>query len=284
MEQYNQFRQWLKQHEIMDQEKWLEQFVLAYNGDDHAMIQIALLYKQHEYFEEMYELLITASTHQNTDALYELANCYFESLAGKGSEQQAFLLYEKAARLGHSNAMNNLADMYLNGESTEVDEKKALYWFERAAELGVAEAMYTLGLMHEQGLGTSRDEALAFAYYHHSAKHDDIEAMYRLGMIFFSAELGQRQDEIEAVTWFLKASEHFHVDATFNLGYCYEHGCGVERQLEKAIHYYKQASMLGDREATKKVEQYYEQINKEQGKKWKKRLRHLGELNEDDNK
>lgn len=283
MTQSNQFIQWLKQHKIVEEEWFLEQFKLAEHGDEAATVQIALLYKQHECFEEMYDLLVAASASQNTVAMYELANCYFEGLGGRSSEQQAFLLYEKAARLGNPDAMNNLADMYLNGEATEVDEVKALYWFEKAAELGVAEAMYTLGIMHEQGLGTSCDEALAFAYYHCSAERDDIEAMYRLGMIFFSGELGQRQDDAKAMEWFLKASEHFHVDAIFNVGYCYEYGYGIDQNTEQALHYYKQASMLGDLEATKKLEVYYAKINIEQAEKWREKRNHLEKLNEKDN-
>lgn len=283
MAKTNQFIQWLKQHKIVEDERWLEQFKLADNGDEIATIQMALLYKQHEYFEEMYDLLVAASARQNPDAMYELANCYFEGLGGRGSEQQAFLLYEQAARLGHADAMNNLADMYLNGEATEVDEVKALYWFEKAAELGVAEAMYTLGIMHEQGLGTPCDEALAFAYYFCSAERDDLEAMYRLGMIFFSGELGQLQDEAKAMEWFLKAAKHFHVDAIFNVGYCYEYGSGINQNTEQALHYYKQASMLGDLEATKKLEVYYTKINNEQAKKWQEKRNHLEELNEKDN-
>lgn len=284
MMHYNQFINWLKQHEIGDQEEWLRQFELASNGDEVATVQMALLYKQHENFKEMYDLLVALSADQNTDAMYELANCYFEGLDGRGSEQQAFSLYEQAARLGHPDAMNNLADMYLNGETTEVDEKKALYWFEKAAELGVAEAIFTLGIMYEQGLGTDRDELRAFSYYYRSAEHKDIEAMYRLGMIFFSGELGQRQDGTKAMEWFLKASEHFHVDAIFNVGYCYEQGFGIAQNIEQALHYYKKASLLGDIEATKKIEKHYKEINKEQGKKWGKKLRYLEKLNDDDNK
>ncbi|MGN7478697.1 tetratricopeptide repeat protein [Solibacillus silvestris] len=275
MEHRTQFIKWLKKHEINAQEKWLEQFESATNGLEQSIVNIALLYKQYEDFACMYNLLENAVASQNADAMYELANCYFEALDGRGNEHQAFTLYEKAALLGHCEAMNNLADMYLNGEATEVDEAKALYWFEKAAQLGVAEAMFTLGLMHEQGIGTDCNEALAFAYYHCSAKQQDVEAMYRLGMIFFSGELGQRQDGAEAVKWFLKASEQFHVDAIFNLGYCYEYGCGVDQHIEKAIYYYKQASLLGDIEATKKAVTYYERIDRAAAMKWQEKLTKL---------
>ena len=270
--EHNQFRNWLKQQEIEHEDKWLEQFESAIKGDEQAIVNIALLYKEFRQYDEMYDLLDKASERQNSEAMYELGNCYFEELGEKGSEQQAFLLYKSAAQLGHRDAMNNLADMYLNGEGTAVDEQQALSWFKKAAHLGVAEAMFTLGMMYEQGLGTKCNESQAFAYYSRSAEQQDVEAMYRIGMIYFSGELGQQPNIEKALEWFLKASEQFHVDATFNIGYCYEHGYGVARDNEKAIHYYKKASLLGDLEATKKVVSYYEMTDAAEASKWREKL------------
>ena len=139
------------------------------------MIQVALFYKEHHVYEEMYTWLDEAAKSNDPNAYYELANCYFEMLGNRGSEEQAFLLYKRAALKNHRDAMNNLADMYLNGEGTAVDEKKAFEWFTKAAEVGVVEAMYTLGIMYEQGLGTKINEAFALRYYKCSAQagYDD---------------------------------------------------------------------------------------------------------------
>lgn len=278
------FLEWLKQWDIDNLEQWLEEFELAEKGMEKAIINVAILYKQYEYFEGMYDLLIPASENKSSEAMYELANCYIEGLGGKGSEQKALTLYKTAAQLGHRDAMNNLADMYFNGEATEVDEKKAFFWFEKAAELGVPEAMYTLGIMYEQGLGTESNAPQALDYYKRSADFQYAEAKYRLGMIFYSGELGQQQDDQEAIKWFRKAEEHYHVDAIYNLGYCYEYGHGVIQDVNRAMAYYKQASMLGDREATKRVVIYYEQVNPKEGAKWREKLRSLETLNKlDDN-
>ncbi|MBD8034767.1 sel1 repeat family protein [Solibacillus sp. Sa1YVA6] len=275
MDKRTEFFGWFKQQGLDNIELWLEEFELAEKGMEKAMINVALLYKQYGFFEEMYNLLTTVSEHKNSEAMYELANCYIEGLGGKGSEQQAFSLYKDAANLGHRDAMNNLADMYFNGEATEVDEKKAFLWFEKAAKHGVPEAMYTLGIMYEQGLGTQCNASLALEYYKRSADLQYAEAKYRLGMIFYSGELGQQQNDKEAIEWFRKASEHYHVDAIYNLGYCYEHGHGVIQDVDRAMTYYKQASMLGDREATKRIVIYYEQINLKEAAKWREKLESL---------
>ena len=272
MDKRTEFFGWFKQQGLDNIELWLEEFELAEKGMEKAMINVALLYKQYGFFEEMYNLLTTVSEHKNSEAMYELANCYIEELGGNGSEQQAFSLYKTAAQLGHRDAMNNLADMYFNGEGTEVDEKKAFFWFEKAAELGVPEAMYTLGIMCEQGLGTECNTSQALDYYKRSANLQYAEAIYRLGMIFYSGELGQQQDDKEAIKWFRKASKHYYVDAIYNLGYCYEHGHGVIQDIDRAMVYYKQASMLGDREATKRIVTYYEQAKPIEAAKWREKL------------
>ena len=117
MHDEQQFKQFIEQihlrHEIGE---WLEQFSSAINGDEQSMVNIALLYKEQRLFPEMYDWLNKAVSLQCAKAMYELANCYFEALDGKGNEKEAFELYKKAAQLKHPDAMNNLADMYFNGE------------------------------------------------------------------------------------------------------------------------------------------------------------------------
>lgn len=250
---------------------WLTQFEQAKSKQIQAMINVALLYKQHKNYDEMYALLDEATLMEDPYAFYELANCYFELLGNRGNEQLAFELYERAALLDHADAMNNLADMYFNGEGTEVDERKAFEWFTKAAHVGVAEAKYTLGIMYEQGIGTDQSDEFALQHYEQSAIEGYAEAMYRMGMIYFTGELGQKQNTVHAFDWFLKAAEQFHVDAIFNVAYCYEMGDGTTQNEENAIHYYKQASLLGDYEASNKLAGIYELRKSEQANKWRKK-------------
>ena len=250
---------------------WLNHFKQAQQRQPEAMLQVALFYKEHHLYEEMYTWLYEAVKKNDANANYELANSYFEKLGNRGSEEQAFTLYERAALQEHPDAMNNLADMYLNGEGTAIDELRALEWFTKAAKLGVVESMYTLGIMYEQGLGTNANEQMALQHYKRSAEGGYDDAMYRVGMIYFNGELNEQQHLERAFYWFLKASQQFHVDAVYNVAYCYELGYGVESNLQQAIHYYKQASMLGDAEASHKLADIYETIDERQALKWRKK-------------
>jgi uncharacterized protein len=272
MEQRQQFEQLVWTYvPIEEAPYWLNQYERAQQKQVEAMIQIALFYKEHQFYEDMYAWLDEAVNYHDSDAYYELANCYIEELGNRGSEVQAFTLYERAALKNHPDAMNNLADMYLNGEGTAVNEQKALEWFSKAAELGVVEAMYTLGIMYEQGLGTEVNDSVALQYYLRSAQGGYDDAMYRVGMIYFSGELNEQQNLALAFNWFLKAAQQYHVDALYNVAYCYELGQGVSTDLQQAIHYYKQASVQGDAEASRKLADIYETIDIKQADKWRKK-------------
>ena len=249
---------------------WLQHYELAYNNVADAMVIIALFYKEQAYYKEMYYLFEQAiKIHDDADALYERANCLYEGIDNRENVELAFHYYERAAMKNHPDAINNLADMYLNGEGTDINEEAALKWFTKAAEMGVVEAMYTLGIIYEQGLGTEGNPKKSFYYYNNAAAKGYLDAIYRMGMIHFSGELDQPQNDKEAVKWFLKGAASFHLDAIYNMAYCYENGYGINQSLEQAIRYYKQASLLGDRQSTERLAELYEATDAKEAIKWK---------------
>ncbi|MEK4701391.1 tetratricopeptide repeat protein [Solibacillus sp. FSL R7-0668] len=272
MQTKQQFNAWLSKYNI-DKVQWLEHYALSEKGNVQSILAIALLYKAHQHFEEASLWLQKAVALEDVEAMYELGNIYFEI----EDETHAYRLYEQAAQLGHPDAMNNLADMYLNGEGTVLNEPLALQWFVKAAEQDVVEAMFTLGMMYEQGLGVVVDEQQAYHYYEQSANGGDVEGLYRMGMVYLEGELGQQPNVARAISFFEQAAEQFHMDALFNLGYLYEHEFGM---IAKAIHYYKQASLAGDIEATKKLIDVYERTNDEQLSTWQQRLMLLQQAEE----
>lgn len=52
-----------------------------------------------------------------------------------------------------------------------------------------------------------------------------------------------------AFSCFLTAAQHHYSKAQFNVGVCYERGRGVQRDLRKALHYYRLAAAAGHRQA-----------------------------------
>lgn len=63
----------------------------------------------------------------------------------------------------------------------------------------------------------------------------------------------------DAVSHFKLAHGHRHAGATFNLGLCYECGVGVEKDLRKAMRYYRDASALGHAKAMYNLGIFYAQ-------------------------
>ncbi|GAB1257498.1 hypothetical protein NBRC116494_20000 [Aurantivibrio plasticivorans] len=81
-----------------------------------------------------------------------------------------------------------------------------------------------------------------------AAEQGDAEAQTNVGEIF---ERGLRGDELSsepdypsAAAWYQRAAEQGFTRAQINLGYLYEKGLGVEKDISKALNWYRQASGL----------------------------------------
>lgn len=245
------------------------QYIKEFGTEEKALYETAMTLRDRGEDKASFCWLKKAARIGYAPAHYELGNFYYIGYGIEANMSEAFHYYQCAALQGHADAANNLADMYLNGESTDVDEQQALKWFFEAADRGIAEAMFTLGLMHEKGLGTAVDTERAYQFYKQSAEHGYEDGQYYMGMIHLEGLLEREMSEAEAIRWFLAAAKQFHVDAIFNLGYIYEQA----RESKKAIHYYKQAALLGDYQAKCNLADIYNDgvlvaKNTEEASKW----------------
>uniref|UniRef100_A0A2R5L5Z4 Putative death ligand signal enhancer n=1 Tax=Ornithodoros turicata TaxID=34597 RepID=A0A2R5L5Z4_9ACAR len=154
----------------------------------------------------------------------------------------------------------------------------AVEHFERATALGASSAHYNLGVCYENGTGVAADEARAAYHYREAALDGHGLATYNLGIFYLDGRGGLRQDPEKAVKLIKKASvlgvpqaktymgqHYFHqsawekalplfreaakkkdADASYFLGYCYEKGLGVGRDLQAAAQHYRDAASAGD--------------------------------------
>jgi TPR repeat protein len=127
--------------------------------------------------------------------------------------------------------------------------------------------MSRLGTMYEEGRGVHQEDGEAVAWYREAARGGDVRAMYKLGVFyekkgFRSQALEQRhgriapgpasgnQDYRTAAMWY-EAAAHYHYDAAkINLGYLYQNGLGVRRDLNAARILLAQAAMSGDEQVS----------------------------------
>lgn len=70
---------------------------------------------------------------------------------------------------------------------------------------------------------------------------------------YYYGRNGNTQDYEEAVKWYRKAAEQGHAYAQYSLGWCYEHGEGVEESMDDAFNWYNEAAIQGYEDATMRL-------------------------------
>ena len=85
----------------------------------------------------------------------------------------------------------------------------------------------------------------ALAVWLPPAQTGDKEAQTYVGEVYEKSLGGAAPDYASAATWYRKAAEQGHPRALMNLGLLYERGLGVEKDLTKAMEYYRKSSGLG---------------------------------------
>ncbi|CAB4438298.1 unnamed protein product [Rhizophagus irregularis] len=131
---------------------------------------LSLLWRRNrKNFEKAFHWYQKAAEKDHINAMFHLANIYYD---GKGTEknfEKAFHWFQKAAEKNHTYSMFNLATCYNNGEGiAEKNFEKAFYWSHKAAEDGCTEAMINLAIYYRNGIGTEKN--LEKAFYWHKKK------------------------------------------------------------------------------------------------------------------
>ncbi|PKK65004.1 kinase-like protein [Rhizophagus irregularis] len=199
--------------------------------------------------------------------------------------EKAFHWYHKAAENGHEIAQYNLGEYYELGTGVEKDEVKAFEWYKKSADNNFFYAKLLLGYCYVNGIGTEVNKKKGFELYNNvaqinverydydeksinildnmcwwyqkAAEDDSKVALYNLGKC---CELeGILQNKVRAFGFYKKSADQGFVDAQYKVGYCYDHGIGVNMNKEKAFDFYKIAAQEENRDAQKSLAFLYEQ-------------------------
>ncbi|CAB4487422.1 unnamed protein product [Rhizophagus irregularis] len=111
-----------------------------------------------------------AENSDNEEAMFNLANRYYNGEETEKNLEKAFHWYQKSAENGKENAMFNLAICYENGEGTEKDLEKAIYWYQEAAENGNICAMNYLAEIYKDGKVTEKNFNKTLYWYQKAIK------------------------------------------------------------------------------------------------------------------
>lgn len=225
---------------------------------------------------------------QRGKELYELGMSYCR----EENYESAVEYFEQAAELGCKEAIESLADWYYNGEynvyeaykwfkrlansedndacyilgnicSEELDipdYEEAVYWYKKAVELGNYDAYYSLGHCYEYGLGVKADSDMAQEYYIEALLTGDENAKYAIDCDFVYKKgccLYNEKKYAEALEYLYIAAENGHALALYDIGYAFEYGRGVEKDVEEAVAWYDESAAIECKYAQYKLGECY---------------------------
>jgi hypothetical protein len=122
---------------------------------------------------------------------------------------------------------------YRQGIGNPRDDKKAAQWLKKSADNGYGQAKTALAEMYAKGEGVKKNLSISKRLYFEAAQRGDSKA---LGMIKKEANVGR--------VW-----------AQFSLGYLYESGQGVGKNIEAAAKWYVKAADQGSKAALSRLKQ-----------------------------
>lgn len=166
----------------------------------------------------------------NTEAMYMLANCYYEGDGCEQNLQKSFECLANAAEKGHLQAMHDLAYCYAKGEGVVKDTGKAECWYKRCIDLGSIRSYSGLTTLY---IDMGRD-SLAFHSAEEGASIDDAMSYLNLGF-FYDDGYYCEKDQAKACKYFSNAAELGLPKAQLELGQHYMMGRGVEVDYDKAF-------------------------------------------------
>lgn len=120
------------------------------------------------------------------------------------------------------------------------------------AKAGDVQAQVRIANAYRIGKGAPRDPQQALKWYRSAAEKGDAEAQTTVATTY----LTQRKFD-EAFPWYEKAAAQGQPFATHTLGYLYENGSGVEKDMKKAVDLYQKSAELGSPEGMYKLAVMY---------------------------
>ena len=244
-----------------NKEKALKYYLLAsQSGHIKAIMAAANLSNE----DEALQLYKKGSELGSLECNYFVGNILYK----KGKSREAARYFRPAAEAGHTLSQYMCGRILYEGDGVTKDLQKAAVFLKYAADSGNADAAYLCGKLLAEGKGVKKDSTKAEYYLKIAADNGNLDAMYILGnfipdnlnyletaankghipsIIAYAYKLDQELNEPQkAFEYFNKAAEQHDPEALCNLGVFYENGRGVEKDIEKAGGYYREAAMLGN--------------------------------------
>lgn len=180
--------------------------------------------------------------------------------------KEAVHYLKKLSDKGYAEVQYLLADAYSLGALGKVDNRDAFVLFQQAAKHGHTELAYRALICFEEGLGTSRDARKAVEYLKIAALKNHPAAMYKLGVYMFFGRMGVSRNldnEKIGIKWLTRAlnvANELTAGAPYELGKLYFNGYKdiIIADKQYALELYSQAAALGHVQLAAILGQAYE--------------------------
>lgn len=178
----------------------------------------------------------TASSWSASGIKYALAMNYYQM--GELNKAFEFMLQaaeEGADEQGVAQAQFGLGVMYNRGEGVEQDYKSAVSWYEKAALKGNVEAMNNLANCYNNGQGVEENLPEAFKWWLKAAQERYEPCYIIIADIYYQGIYGVKKNFKEAAFWYEKAAKSGDPQGAYNLSCLYYQGTGVKRNYNKSF-------------------------------------------------
>ena len=134
-------------------------------------------------------------------------------------------------------------DCHFFGHGAPVDYTKAISCYEEAGKLHSGTAFSKLGNIYEKGIGVRVNLKKAIDYYYAGNSLEDASCQYALGQLDEKGILNpDSQRKKQALDFYKKAADQNLAIAKTRLGYFYENGIEVSKDVQRANELYSEAS------------------------------------------
>lgn len=203
--------------------------------------------------EKSFSYLKMAAENGGDEALMRLGNLYYKGIGTKADPEKAEQCYRKAWDAGNTLAGTMLGLIYIYDHEDPESIKKGIAYLEQASREGDNNAFRELALCILYGRGVERNEELGLKVLKNLAE----EEKEPLSMTAMGNWYMNQRNLEKALPYFKQASDLGEPAAEFALGYCYLSGTGVPRNLRKAQELLQLAAMKGQAEAEKVLRTHF---------------------------
>ena len=206
-----------------------------YDSRNDSVTNIPDVDKAIMYYEKVMEL-------GDTSTIERLMCLYFcrDSVSPeklKEYEQKAYRYVNQLAEMQvEGNVIRNLGRVYYQGYNVEKNLQKAVMYFIKAAEAGYVTEYKTAAMIYKDEL--NNEEKYLF-YLNKGLEERDGASALELGRFY-----DNKNDLISAVKYYQMGVDYNNSDAALSLGFLYEVGKGVRKDIKHALFLYEKAYSL----------------------------------------